>query len=53
MHERNSGLAIRADRDLAQVHEFETGPSRHFTATHLSVAFGEKGTLNRIYKYQP
>ena len=23
------GLAIRADRDLAQVHEFETGPLRH------------------------
>ena len=23
------GLAIRADRDLAQVHESETGPLRH------------------------
>jgi hypothetical protein len=27
MHARNSGLAIRADRDLVQVHKSETGPS--------------------------
>jgi hypothetical protein len=50
---------VWAQQIFAAVHESLFGPSRHFAATHNSVAFGAERTFseprwqNRIYEYAP